>query len=418
MLLSLTDDTQEITQLAASLDLDVTETFIQKRSRPDVNTYIGRGKLQEIQQFLEETSQPPSLLIVNGELKPSQWFNLEKKLNIQVYDRIHLILSIFEQRAQRKEAKLQVKLALLQYERPYVRELIHRARSGEHPGLMAGGEYQVDDYYEMIKKQMKSIKLELKKIRNSREVQRKTRYQSGFYLLSLAGYTNAGKSCLLNVLADEKVKVEGQLFSTLSTTTRRIPRRFLAQDLPILLTDTVGFIDNLPSWVIDAFHSTLEEIEVADVVLLVIDASEPSETVLKKLRVSLSELQELNVTSPVLLVLNKIDLITTRQLNELIMYLNQHDELIQKPMIPLSAKNKLHLEDLFAAIYQHLPEKTSLHLTIPNTDAAQSVVSHLYDQTQINSINYGEIITVDLVCNVTMKEKIISMVQELDGEIT
>ena len=118
-------------------------------------------------------------MIINGQLKPSQWFNLEKQLSIEVYDRTRLILAIFEKRAERKEANLQVKLAQLQYERPYVRELIHRARNGEHPGLMAGGEYQVDDYYEMIKKQMKKTRVQLQKIRQNRELKRV--HRRGYY---------------------------------------------------------------------------------------------------------------------------------------------------------------------------------------------------------------------------------------------
>ncbi len=163
---------------------------------------------------------------------------------------------------------MQVRLAELQYEKPFVRELIHRARNGEHPGFMAGGEYQVDDYFEMIKKQMKKIRGNLEKIRDEREVRRKHRRISGFYLVSLAGYTNVGKSSLLNLLSGEKVKVEGKLFSTLSTTTRKIKNN----NFPILLTDTVGFIQNLPAWIIDAFHSTLEEIEVSDIIILMVDA--------------------------------------------------------------------------------------------------------------------------------------------------
>ncbi|MCJ2534291.1 MAG: GTPase HflX, partial [Candidatus Thermoplasmatota archaeon] len=263
IIVSLDNNVSEIIQLSETLDYVVVKEFIQQRNLPDVNFYVGSGKLDEIKEFIDGSDEAVDLIIVNGELKPSQWFALEKRLSVDVYDRIRLILAIFEEHAERKEARLQVKLAQLHYERPFVRELIHRARSGEHPGLMAGGEYQVDDYYEMIKKQMKKIRSDLKKIRNDREVHRKTRYKSGFYLVSLVGYTNAGKSSLLNLLSGEDVKVEGRLFSTLSTTTRRILQKTKEKTIPILLTDTVGFIENLPSWIIDAFHSTLEEIEVA-----------------------------------------------------------------------------------------------------------------------------------------------------------
>ena len=192
VIISITNDFSEIKQLAKTLGYKTVKTFYQKREKPDVNNFIGSGKVEEIKEFMENCDQKIHILIVDSDLKPSQWFNLEKTLKIDVYDRIRLILAIFEQRAERKEAKLQVKLAQLQYERPFVRELIHRARAGEHPGFMAGGEYQVDDYYEMIKKQMKKIRNDLRGIRDEREIRRRHRFKSGFCLVSLAGYTNAG----------------------------------------------------------------------------------------------------------------------------------------------------------------------------------------------------------------------------------
>ena len=183
IIISLSDNLLEINELANTLGYSIVKEFIQHRKIPDVNFYVGSGKLDSIQEFIDDFSENVDLIIVNAELKPSQWFSLEKKLQIDVYDRIRLILAIFEERAERKEARLQVKLAQLQYERPFVRELIHRARAGEHPGLMAGGEYQVDDYYEMIKKQMKKLRQDLRKIRRDREIHRQTRHRSGFYLV-------------------------------------------------------------------------------------------------------------------------------------------------------------------------------------------------------------------------------------------
>ncbi|MCK4415813.1 MAG: GTPase HflX, partial [Thermoplasmatales archaeon] len=145
IIVSLNDDISEISELADSLGYNVVKEFIQHRKIPDVNFYVGSGKVDDIREYIDSSLEDIDLIIVDGELKPSQWFALEKRLQVDVYDRIRLILAIFEERAERKEARLQVKLAQLQYERPYVRELIHRARAGEHPGLMAGGEYQVDD---------------------------------------------------------------------------------------------------------------------------------------------------------------------------------------------------------------------------------------------------------------------------------
>ena len=417
IVVSLDDNVSEITQLANSLDYNVIKDFIQHRKIPDVNFYVGSGKVDEIKEYIDNSAENINLIIIDGELKPSQWFALEKSLNVDVYDRIRLILAIFEERAERKEARLQVKLAQLQYERPYVRELIHRARAGEHPGFMAGGEYQVDDYYEMIKKQMKKIRQDLKKIRNDRELHRQTRYKSGFYLVSLAGYTNAGKSSLLNLLSGEKVKVEGRLFSTLSTTTRRIPQKTKGKTIPILLTDTVGFIENLPSWVIDAFHSTLEEIEVADIVVLVVDGSENKEIVEKKLRVSIDELYELGVTASVVIALNKIDLIENEEVNNLIQYLNQHGLLSNKLCVPISVKEGKNIDALLENIYESLPNIVEMRLQLLINEESQAFVSQLYKKTRVTHIKYNHYISIDIECNVKIKDKILSECKELQGSI-
>ncbi len=415
IIVSLDNNVSEIIQLSETLDYVVVKEFIQQRKLPDVNFYVGSGKLDEVKEFIDGSDEAVDLIIVNGELKPSQWFALEKRLSVDVYDRIRLILAIFEEHAERKEARLQVKLAQLHYERPFVRELIHRARSGEHPGLMAGGEYQVDDYYEMIKKQMKKIRSDLKKVRNDREVHRKTRYKSGFYLVSLVGYTNAGKSSLLNLLSGEDVKVEGRLFSTLSTTTRRILQKTKGKTVPILLTDTVGFIENLPSWIIDAFHSTLEEIEVADVVVLIVDGSEEKELVEKKLQVSLDELLELGVTASIVIAVNKIDLIDDGTIDDLIQYLSQKDLLNNRLCVPISVTKEINIGMLLENIYMSLPNIVEMTLQLPMNEESQAFISQLYQKTRIINVTYGEVTRVDVACNVKIRDKIIAQCQKLDG---
>lgn len=415
IIVSLDNNVSEIIQLSETLDYVVVKEFIQQRKLPDVNFYVGSGKLDEVKEFIDGSDEAVDLIIVNGELKPSQWFALEKRLSVDVYDRIRLILAIFEEHAERKEARLQVKLAQLHYERPFVRELIHRARSGEHPGLMAGGEYQVDDYYEMIKKQMKKIRSDLKKIRNDREVHRKTRYKSGFYLVSLVGYTNAGKSSLLNLLSGEDVKVEGRLFSTLSTTTRRILQKTKGKTIPILLTDTVGFIENLPSWIIDAFHSTLEEIEVADVVVLIVDGSEEKELVEKKLQISLDELLELGVTASIVIAVNKIDLIDDGTIDDLIQYLSQKDLLNNRLCVPISVTKENNIEMLLENIYTSLPNIVEMTLQLPMNKESQAFISQLYQKTRVINVTYGEVARVDMACNVKIRDKIIAQCQKLDG---
>lgn len=403
VIISINNDFSEIKQLAEALGYKTVKTFYQRREKPDVNNFIGSGKVEEIKEFLENSDQKIHVLIVDSDLKPSQWFNLEKTLKIDVYDRIRLILAIFEQRAERKEAKLQVKLAQLQYERPFVRELIHRARAGEHPGFMAGGEYQVDDYYEMIKKQMKKIRNDLKSIRDEREIRRRHRYKSGFYLVSLAGYTNAGKSSLLNLLSDEKVKVEGRLFSTLSTTTRRTKKK----NMPILITDTVGFIQNLPAFVIDAFHSTLEEIQVADLVLLVVDISEEKNIVLKKLNVSLDELADIGVESEVIIVLNKSDLVSEEELRAKTSFLKQKGVLKDKFISVSTIQNK-NIDKLLDIIYDNLPNLISFTIKLPVTNETQRFISWVHDKAFVEDIFYNDYVTISLKCNSEIYHKIIS----------
>lgn len=417
ILISLDDSTSEIIQLANTLGYNILKEFIQHRTNPDVNYYIGCGKVNEIKEFLEEAEEPVDLVIVNGELKPSQWFSLEKKLKTNVYDRIRLILAIFEEHAERREALLQVKLAQLQYERPYVRELIHRTKAGEHPGLMAGGEYQVDDYYEMIKRQSKKIREDLQKIRQNRELQRQTRSKSGFYSISLAGYTNTGKSSLMNLLSGEKVKVEEQLFSTLSTTTRSIMKKNKEKKIPILLTDTVGFIENLPSCIIDAFHSTLEEIELADVVVLVVDSSEAKEIVEKKLHVSLNELRNIGVSAPIIIVLNKIDLIDNKSLEILKKYLQQTGIIEDHAIVDISVKEQKNIESLLQTILELLPHIFKIMFQLPFEEKSHVFISQLYEKTKVIQIRYNEFITVEVECNDKIKEKLIATCRAINGNV-
>jgi len=411
IIVSLHDDIKEISELAGSLDYRVVQTFIQHRNDPDVTSYIGSGKLNDIKTFLLDSDSTIDVAIIDGELKPSQWFHLEKEWDILVYDRIRLILEIFKDRAERKEARLQVRLAELEYEKPFVRELIHRARSGEHPGLMSGGEYQVNDYYEMIKKQMKYIQEELRKIEKDRDIQRKHRHKSGFYLVSLAGYTNAGKSSLLNILSNDTITVEDRLFSTLSTTTRRIENKHI----PILITDTVGFIQRLPSWIIDAFHSTLEEIQQADVIIVVIDGSDTLDVYKQKLQTSLYELTNLEIQAPILIVINKIDLISEDELKEKIDQTISSDDEPKRQIIPVSIIEKRNIDVLIEKLYQSLPSLTRLNCILPNNTETQSFISWLHTKTNVLSLSYGDTVDITIDCNPKLREKIISECKQLKG---
>mgnify|MGYP006284933619 CR=1 FL=1 len=413
IVISLHDDISEIIQLAESIQYTVDTSFIQHRTIPDVTSYIGSGKIKEIQSYLETSETQIELILVDGELKPSQWFYLEKKFSVTVYDRIRIILDIFKQRADRKEARLQVRLAELSYEKPYVRELIHRSRSGEHPGLMAGGEYQVDDYYEMIKKQMKHIKEELASIRKDREIQRQHRQTSGYYLVSLAGYTNAGKSSLLNLLSQEQITVENKLFSTLSTTTRRVE----TSQIPVLITDTVGFIQRLPAWIIDAFHSTLEELEQSDVVVLVIDASDDETVFKKKLETSIQELADLNVDAPLVLVLNKIDRVSSADLKAKIESARKIPRLSDQPIVSISVKNQTNIKNFLDSLHLALPQRVTLTFQLPNNEKSQRFISWLYEKTHIIDINYSKQVSLTVECNQKLQDKIIARIHKLNGKM-
>ena len=278
---------------------------------------------------------------------------------------------------------------------------------------MAGGEYQVDDYYEMIKKQMKKIKEQLKNIRDQREIKRRHRHKSGFYLVSLAGYTNAGKSSLLNILSGGKVKVEGRLFSTLSTTTRKINKN----NIPILLTDTVGFIKNLPAYIIDAFHSTLEEIEVADVVLLVVDISEEIEIIMNKLKVSIDELIEIGVSSAIIITLNKIDLTTEKELNKKIKVISDNFLLENRKIAHMSVKNNEFIDNLLKLINDSLPKLVRFKIKLPVNNESQSIISWIYEKANILDISYNKYAMLSIECNIELRDKIISICKDINGLI-
>src|SRR3989440_1911227 len=280
LLVSLAPDVREISALLASAGHRIVETIVQRRDRPDSRTFVGRGKLDEVQARVDAGGI--DAVVFNGELRPTMHYQLERDLGVECYDRLGVLLELFAQRASSREGKLQVELALLQYEVPLLREWIHEADIGERPGFMAGGEQRVDAYYETVKRRIKRIRDELETIRREREVRRTLRKDRGYYLVALAGYANAGKSSLLNVLAHEHVLVEDRMFSTLATTTRS-----LAQSRKrILLTDTIGFVDGVPFWMAEAFNATLEEILQADLILLLVDASDSESEIRRKVRLA------------------------------------------------------------------------------------------------------------------------------------
>ena len=289
---------EEFLQLVKSLGYDIlTSIFIGEKRNPKY--FVTRGKLEELKSRAKELSAKK--IIIEGILKSSQWYNLEKELGIEVDDKVRLIIDIFADRAKSRDAMLQVEYARLQYEIPHLREIVHQVRVGEHPGWMGGGEYEVADYYEMIRRKMARIRKEIEKIKIHREERRKLRREAGYILVGIAGYTNSGKSTLLKALSGKNVIIEERMFSTLSTRTSRVGKE------KILITDTVGFVEDMPPWLIKAFEPTLEEIYNADIVLLLLDGSDPPHILERKMNLVLDIISP-KVRGKIVPVINKIDI--------------------------------------------------------------------------------------------------------------
>ena len=303
---------------------------------------ISQEMLAELEEVIKEIH--PDVIIYDEILKPNQNYNLASALHIEVLDRESLILEIFESRASSSESRLQVKLAQLRYEMSRARERVRLSRMGEQPGFMGIGKFEVDVYYNDIRHRMNMVKRKLEKAGKQRELHRKARKRLGFKTISLAGYTSAGKTTLFNKMTGED-KAEGkEMFTTLSTTTRRLNVTTVKDDSLFLMSDTVGFIKKLPPYMIDAFKSTLEELVYADAVVVVIDASNTISDIKKKFSSCMRTLGELGVQKEKMVhALNKADLAEHTDIINAIKALGLTD----KKVVPVSAKteeNIIHLK--------------------------------------------------------------------------
>jgi len=271
---------------------------------PDARYQIGVGKVEELAQLVQE--KQAEKVIFDNPLRPLQSYNLAKATKVENIDRFELILEIFTKRATTSEAQMQIQLAKLRRDLAQVKEKVRLTKKGEQPGFMGLGSYEADVYFESVKKEVHTIRRKLRKIRGKRVLHRDRRIELGFTSISLAGYTKAGKSSLFNALTQETVPVDTRLFTTLSTTTRLIT----INNKKFLLTDTVGFIDRLPLTLIEAFHSTLEETIYSDLVLLLVDASEPLPMMKKKLTTCIETIERIGAAGILTItLLNKTDLI-------------------------------------------------------------------------------------------------------------
>ena len=341
----LIESLEELKQLAQSAGAEIVGTLTQNKNSPDMRFYLGKGKLEELKQLAITTEA--NLIIFDNELSASQIRNLEEILDIKVINRTELILDIFAQHAHTREGKLQVELAQTEYRSTHLTgHGTELSRLGGGIGTRGPGETKLEKDRRIIKEQLSYLKKELEKVRKTREVARQKRKSSNMPLISLVGYTNAGKSTLINSLAKASVLTQDKLFATLDPVTRRL---YLPSGKIVLITDTVGFIRKLPHSLISAFRATLEETTEADILLHVVDASSPY--VEDQINAVYTVLEELKIFSkPIITVFNKIDKVESK--TKLINLKEKYE-----PSVYASALEKEGLDKLLEIIDSTLPSQ-------------------------------------------------------------
>lgn len=389
-----TSDTAEIVDLTKSAGFSV-EGILTQSHEEDSEYHIGSGKVPEINHMLRESNA--SVVIFDNELDPYQKYNLGIYFpdDITVLDKYSLILEIFERNSSTRHGQLQVELARLRYELPRVETKVRLSKKEEKPGFMGLGEYDESEE-EDIKRRIRRIQEELESMEEDKEKRRENRRDNGFDIVAIAGYTNVGKSTLLRRLAedhsvdenenlhqdlDPTAESKNRLFTTLDTTTRRM--EYDKRD--VLLTDTVGFISDLPHWLIDSFNSTFDSVYGADLVLLVADITEPVEKIREKL-VSCHDLLENKTDSRIVTVYNKIDLIDPDDLDRKLDAL----ERLSPNSVEVSAKSGINCSKLKDKIHRSLPPLEQDRVYIPMTDETMSLVSWIHNNTYVQEQEFDE----------------------------
>lgn len=358
----------ELAFLAETAGIVPEKRFVQRLEMPNSVTFVGAGKLQEIKEYVADEENQIGVAIFDDELSAKQIRNIEKELNIRILDRTSLILDIFAMRAQTAHAKAQVELAQYQYLLPRLTRMwthLERQHGGGGVIMRGPGETQLETDRRIILDKISRLKKELKDIDMQKSVQRKNRGKT--VRVALVGYTNVGKSTLMNVLSKSEIFAENKLFATLDTTVRKVT----IDNLPFLLTDTVGFIRKLPTNLIESFKSTLDEVREADILLHVVDISHPAFE--EQIEVVEKTLYEIDKTpKPTILVFNKIDAFThvvkgdddltpKRRENYSLEELKQTwMNKLQDNCIFISAKEKENIDELKQLIYKKVKE---IHIT-------------------------------------------------------
>ncbi|SMB95197.1 GTP-binding protein HflX [Desulfonispora thiosulfatigenes DSM 11270] len=367
-----TESAEELKNLATTAGLIVSETIIQKRDRPDSLYFIGKGKLQEISLYVQQNNI--DCVIFDDMLSPSQQNNLMDVLKVKVLDRTSLILDIFAQRAKTKEGKLQVQLAQLNYLLPRLTgKGISMSRLGGGVGTRGPGETKLETDRRYIKRLIHNIETQLKEVKKQRQIHIDKRKNNNVPVVALVGYTNAGKSSLLNILADENVLAENKLFATLDPVTRKV---VLDNNQEVLLTDTVGFIKKLPHQLISAFRATLEEIIYADLLLHVVDIT--NENYEMQIKTVNNVLKEIGVTDiPTIYVYNKVDLLSE------IPPINSEDSFCY-----LSTKTGVGIEDVKNILADHFFTEKKYEVLIPYTEG--KLIEKIHNIGTVDSLSYEE----------------------------
>lgn len=369
------DSVAELAELVETAGAVVVGTLIQKRENIHPGTYVGTGKVFELEELIEETGATG--IVCDDELSPAQLKNLEEALKTKVMDRTLIILDIFAARASTSEGKIQVELAQLKYRLSRLSGLGRSlSRLGGEIGTRGPGEKKLEMDRRLINSRVAQLNRELKEVQRHREVNRQQRKRSGIPVVAVVGYTNAGKSTLLNHLTNAEVLEEDKLFATLDPTTRILE---LTNHQKVLMTDTVGFIRKLPHHLIDAFRSTLEEAKYADIILHVVDASNPQMD--KQMYIVYDTLRNLEVEGKkIITAFNKTDRIGQPE--------PLHDFRAERT-VHISAKYGDGLEDLKNILEEILrEEKDFLECTIPYRDAG--VIQKIREKGELLSEEYRE----------------------------
>ena len=377
---------EELRELARTAGADVVGTVLQVRPSPDAALYLGAGKIEELKAMVD--SDVCDLLIFDGELSPTQLRNIERATGARVVDRTTLILDIFAQRARSREGRLQVELAQLQYRLPRL--------AGQGTSLSRRpGETKLETDRRHIERRIRAIREELKSVEKRRNMLRSRREKTGVETVALVGYTNAGKSTLMNALTNAGVLAEDKLFATLDPTSRALR---LPSGRNVMLIDTVGLVRNLPHQLVEAFHSTLEEAAAADVILNICDISSPEYE--DHLRVTAEVLKDLGAEGiPTLQVLNKCDLV----------FEQPH---IAGDAVYISAKNGSGISLLLEALENAFPEpRVHCRFRFPFEELSQGSI--LRDDSAVLEENYTEDgLLIEVICSARMMERYKDFLEE------